>query len=253
MQSETQGRTGGQTYYSHLNGLKGLAALLVMLGHYLGLYKYAESFSPSTWLIDAVNFSPFSFVINEGYWLYLFFVVSGYLVAKSRIVTMQDLIVKAGSRFLRLAIPIFFSYGGICKKPCFAFWFLAAAMLPELLPITLKAVLFFAALILLVPRLPLFTRFLSSAPVRFIGKISWGIYSFHWPVICSAGALSLLRLSGVVGLLKAYYLTFPVVAVLTLGLSAAFSCSLERLSARLTKGAGALLRRLLTPSSRSPV
>ena len=74
-----------QTYYYYLNGLKGIACLLIMMGHYLGLYKYAQSFTPSIRIIDIINNSLLSFLIDEGYWLYMFFVVSGYLVSKSKI------------------------------------------------------------------------------------------------------------------------------------------------------------------------
>jgi peptidoglycan/LPS O-acetylase OafA/YrhL len=94
----------------YLNGLKGFACLFVMIGHYLGIYKYAQSFNPPIHIIDYLKGSPFSFLIDEGYWLYLFFVVSGYLVAKSKITSIADLISKSISRFLRLAMPILFSY-----------------------------------------------------------------------------------------------------------------------------------------------
>lgn len=99
-----------QTYYYYLNGLKGIACLLIMMGHYLGLYKYAQSFTPSIRIIDIINNSLLSFLIDEGYWLYMFFVVSGYLVSKSKITSIGDLISKSIGRFLRLALPILFSY-----------------------------------------------------------------------------------------------------------------------------------------------
>lgn len=87
-----------------------IACLLIMMGHYLGLYKYAQSFTPSIRIIDIINNSLLSFWIDEGYWLYMFFVVSGYLVSKSKITSIGDLISKSIGRFLRLALPILFSY-----------------------------------------------------------------------------------------------------------------------------------------------
>ena len=54
-----------QTYYYYLNGLKGIACLLIMMGHYLGLYKYAQSFTPSIRIIDIINNSLLSFLMKN--------------------------------------------------------------------------------------------------------------------------------------------------------------------------------------------
>ena len=97
-------------YQNHITGLKGAACVLIMLGHFLGLYKYAQQFEPRFRLIDFILDSRFSFFLNEGYWLYLFFVISGYLIAKSEIKSIKDVIYKIINRFFRFAFPIFFAY-----------------------------------------------------------------------------------------------------------------------------------------------
>lgn len=361
-----------QTYYYHLNGLKGFACLLIMLGHYLGLYKYSQSFIPSIRIIDILNNSSFSFLIDESYWLYLFFVVSGYLVSKSKINNLSDVITKTISRFLRLALPILFSYfliyliyftvgfhtvetntlfqcqwyqnfytevytikdvllgpidvllfgkcllndpywvlqmmffsslliyflklifskfstskheslvfsilivftmvsyaispiisaclvgmlvsfyedGEIKSKPCYAFWFLFVAMSIYILPGALKSTLFFAALIVFVPRIKIIETVFSSKPIQFIGKLSWGIYSFHWPIICSFGALFILGLTSHIGLIQSYFVSFVIIFLFTLLFSVCFYCSFERLSSFITKQATACLVKLINGISK---
>jgi peptidoglycan/LPS O-acetylase OafA/YrhL len=327
-----------------------VASLFVMIGHYLGIYKYAQAFTPPEiyWLDDITN-SRFSFVISEGWWLYLFFVVSGYLVAKSRIRTVQDIIIKIISRFLRLAFPILFSYLIIyilyicvgfhttetsalfqctwfqsyylgnysimdvlkgaynvlilndselnppywCLKDMmrssiliyvlrylyeklskyqdiafsvlviitfysvrvssvitacligmlvslyeernikvsyFAFWAMVIILALNDLPDLIVSSLFFASIIVFVPRINWIESILSSKPVVCLGKINWGIYSFHWPIICSIGALSIIKLNTVYGMINAYALTFWVVLLLTIISAVAFYYSFEKLA-----------------------
>ena len=338
-----------QTYYYHLNGLKGISCLLIMIGHYLGLYKYAQAFMPSIDIIDLLNGSKFAFILNERYWLYLFFVVSGYLVSKSKIENLNELITKIVNRFLRLALPILFSYfiifliylvfgvhaletntifqnqwyqndfqfsysmkevlfspvfvlilgkctmnapywclrmmfvssiiiyiikflfvktkkkyeafvfslliiiillsycyisrvlsaclvgmfvsfyekSDINTKSCYAFWFIFVAMAIYVFQGTIKSLLFFASLIVYIPRIKQFNSFFSSKPVQFLGNISWGVYSFHWPIMCSFGALSLLKLTEYIALTKSYYISFIWVVFLTLALSIVFFYFIE--------------------------
>lgn len=372
MQYKPQNITDKQAYYYHLNGLKGFSCLLVMIGHYIGIYRYAQSFEATIKVIDILKKSDFSFLITAGYWLYLFFVVSGYLVAKSKITDLKALLIKSINRFLRLAFPILFSYfiiyliylafgfhtgdtkalfqcrwfqqyytdtysfmdvllspyevilreitrlnrpywvlrmmfisslliyllkylyfklkaaeheslalsvlmiitisssaispiitaclagmlvsfyekSGITAKPCYAFWFLVVAMSIYFWPNNLKSVIFFAALIVFIPRIQFLNTIFSSKLFQFFGSISWGIYSFHWPIICSLGALSMIRIAGRIGLKAAYAVTFPFVFILTILLSVCFYYTLERLAAFLTKKINGLLVQLLSRNAK---
>ena len=87
----------------HIDGLKGAACLLIMLGHFSGLYKYAQNCTA----IDApfLQLIPYS-LLAEGFWLRLFYVLSGYLVSRSRVLTARELARKSMTRFFRLALPI---------------------------------------------------------------------------------------------------------------------------------------------------
>ena len=94
---------------AYISGLKGMGCVLIMVGHFLGIYKYAQVF-PGIRFIDILQNSSLSLLTNEGYWLYLFFVISGYLVAKSKINNVRELLTKSIHRFLRFAISILFSF-----------------------------------------------------------------------------------------------------------------------------------------------
>ena len=68
------------TYKAHISGLKGFACFMVMMGHYIGLYKYAENFPVESVLLDYFEkflASRIGFVLDETYWVILFFVVIG--------------------------------------------------------------------------------------------------------------------------------------------------------------------------------
>ncbi len=90
----------------YINGLKGFACLLIMLGHFAGLYKYAEDASRIS--SPVLQFIPdfFTILLAEKFWLRLFFVISGFLVAESKVDGAGTFISKVVTRLLRLGIPI---------------------------------------------------------------------------------------------------------------------------------------------------
>lgn len=57
---------------------------MIMIGHYIGVVKYSQDvtcFPFITWL----NGSLFSTIVDEGFWLQLFFVISGFLLSYAKI------------------------------------------------------------------------------------------------------------------------------------------------------------------------
>lgn len=353
-------------YYSYITGLKGIACIFIMIGHFLGIYKYSQQFLPGIPLLDTIFNSRVSFLLNEGYWLYLFFFLSGYLVSKSQVKTVADVVTKSVSRFFRLAFPVLFSYlliyliyclfgfhngqtaslfrcdwfqsyyaeqysimhvlrspidvlfygnpilngpywvlrdmliasiliyilkyfylllskkneaisysvlviatfatetvspiitacligmlisicedvEGILSKPYFSFWAIIIAMSQYYFTDTFVFNVFFVLLILFIPKVRLFDRILSSKPVVFLGNISWGIYSFHWPLICSIGALLIINLQPQTGLLNAFLLACISVAFITLVISVVFYHTFERLSSYLSTTIAACLKKI---------
>ena len=100
-----------KVYLSHLDGLKGLACVMVMIGHYIGVYKFAEYFPGDFAGFDWFLNSKLSFILDEQFYVKLFFIISGYLVSKSVIDSKSKLMKKCVQRFLRLGLPILFAYG----------------------------------------------------------------------------------------------------------------------------------------------
>ena len=349
---QTGRRTG---YQNHITGLKGAACVLIMLGHFLGLYKYAQQFEPGFPLIDSIRGSCFSFLLNEGYWLYLFFVISGYLIARSEIKSMKDVIFKIINRFFRFAFPILFAYlvifmiyllvgfhteettpffrcdwyqntylgqytftdvlfgpimvilgkpvlnspywvlrdmfissvaiyglkyglkkffaqkrelafsilmtitvasmavsqiitacligmvislycddKEIITTPGFAVWSMIVGMAIYFLPPSVVASVFFASLVIFIPRVECINRLFCSKAFQYLGKISWGIYSFHWPLICSLVALIIVNCSSQFGLSGSYLAACILTGMASIVLSAIFYHTFERLASRLT-------------------
>ena len=94
----------------HVSGLKGAACFLIMFSHYIEVYTVAQNFAPSISLIDEINNSPLGLAFNASYWLNMFYVTSGYLVARSYISSISGLIKKSINRMFRFILPIFFAY-----------------------------------------------------------------------------------------------------------------------------------------------
>lgn len=336
-------------YKTYISSLKGFACFFVMIGHYAGLVKYSQDLSESFSVFVFLEKFRLDFLYDESFWLQLFFVASGYLLAMSSIRNIRGFMVKSLTRFLRLALPIlianciiigiYFLIGFknsetnilfqnewfqnaystdldfflLLKSPidtlllskCYfnsTYWvlrdmFLASMVIYAflyvkdkinkdvfsmlvystvlilsllfskiifvcllgvglalcedivhkfisqrisiciligsflsyiLLPSKYTTILFFLCLIILVPQINFINRFLNLKFFDDIGKISFGIYVFHWPIICSVGAKILLVLSDVMGLGGALAIAVLVSVTLSLGLAVLFNKTAEK-------------------------
>ena len=352
-------------FKAHITGLKGFACFMIMLGHFLGVFAYSQKMPINLGLFMGIRDSEIGFLINEQYWLYLFFVISGYLLAFSRIESIQQLITKCVQRFLRLGLPIFFAYAiifvvyktlgfhnyetatlfqnswyqnaygdtysllTVIKSPidvlilgrrylnspywvlremffssiliylsnyflfkvkeeklyirwivilitlccsfgisyffytkisivcilgmvlfwierdfCFlkdrqmfyiAVLLLCLAITVNVGNIRIPQVMFFMALIVFVPKIKFLNWILSGKLMLFVGKISFGIYSFHWPIYCSLGALVIIYTYSRIGLLSAILFGMTVSIIGTFLISWLYNISFERISNFLTK------------------
>ena len=91
----------------YIDGIKGVACCAIVLGHYCGIYTFAQDASQiQCKVMLTLTDSFFGFFTNSGLWLLLFFVISGYLLAYARMNTFLDFFKKAIVRFVRLALPV---------------------------------------------------------------------------------------------------------------------------------------------------
>ena len=336
-------------YKPYISSLKGFACFFVMIGHYAGLIKYSHALSERFSVFVFLDKIRLDFIYDESFWLQLFFVASGYLLAMSSIRNIRGVMVKSLTRFLRLALPIlianciilciYFLIGFknsetsvlflnewfqnaystdlnlflLLKSPidtlllsnCYfnsTYWVLrdmffaslviyaflyvkdkinkdvlsmliysavlilsllfskiifvcllgvglalyedivhkftnqrisiciliGSFLLYILLPNTYTTILVFLCLILLVPQINFINRFLNLKFFDYVGKISFGIYVFHWPIICSVGAKILLALSDIMGLGGALSIAVLVSVTLSLGLAVLFNKTAEK-------------------------
>ena len=101
-----------------LDGLRGIAAFVVIVSHLIAgffpaLYFGAEGRSGAE-LMDAISKSPLFVAYSGTFAVYIFFVLSGFVIAASAAKTTCRLPVLVIARYLRLAVPVGASV-------CFAF------------------------------------------------------------------------------------------------------------------------------------
>lgn len=90
-----------------ITGLKGIACIGVMLMHFRGAFMVngASGYQIS----DGMHFmfdKILSVWLNGNFMVCLFCTISGYLLSKSNLVSVRQLCVKLGTRYLRLALPL---------------------------------------------------------------------------------------------------------------------------------------------------
>ena len=352
-------------YQPYISGLKGISCFFVMIGHFSGLFKYTANSSFFPFSLNGLFSGISGLVLNEGFWLYLFFAASGYLLAQTYIANIGQLVLQCIKRLFRLALPVLFScavilillsaigvhnqetsavflnnwfqdayadlpsvrdlftapydvlFKGYCSfnspywvlKDMFTasliiyLWqflcsrYLRHPLLRVLAELVLLFVsgncsaiiqacllgmvfenyssvyhqkippahpyakfitllflmisfmlnwgLFFSVLIIAIPYFPVFERILSRRIPMYLGKISWGIYSFHWPLICSCGAIFILYLSEYMSIWCSILFSCGLTILLTLSLSQVYTVTLEKLATNITGKITFLIKRML--------
>lgn len=101
-----------------------------------------------------------------------------------------------------------------------------------IIPNTLLAILFFAACVLFIPEMKHINKILQGKVFVYLGKISFGIYVFHWPIICSVGAMFILLLWNKCGDVVAFSIAILISVVVTLVLAILYNVTVEKWSAR---------------------
>ena len=89
----------------YIDGIKGVACMMVMLGHYYCIYSLAEEFIPMPALLEGV-FRLVEFFLDADLGLFIFALLSGYCVALSKIDTVKKLLGAIFKRFIRFLIPV---------------------------------------------------------------------------------------------------------------------------------------------------
>ena len=135
---------------------------------------------------------------------------------------------------LGVLISIYEDIEGIMNKPYIAVGILLMTLLQYVLSGTYILNIFFLILIILASKVHLIGDCLSLKPFKLLGDISWGIYSFHWPLMCSIGAFLIIKLQSQLGLLTAYVISCFSVLLVTVTISVIFKFTFEKLSVYLT-------------------
>lgn len=104
-----------------IDGIKGIACVGIFYHHFLLRYApesyYGESAGNSAFCIY-LSESPLGFLINGNFWVFLFLLISGYVVCRRVVNTKyEEIPVFAVSRYLKLAMPIF-----ICETFYYVFY-----------------------------------------------------------------------------------------------------------------------------------
>lgn len=94
-------------------------------------------------------------------------------------------------------------------------------------------IFYFSIMLLFVNRTSFAKKILSSKPFVFLGKISFGIYSFHWPVYISIGALIMMRMLPEYSLFKTVTAASAICIPITVILAILYHYTFENYSMKL--------------------
>jgi len=122
---------GSQKRFISLDGLRGVAALIVVCHHFCCAFLpklVPDLANPPYWLAD----TPLGILINGPFSVSVFFVLSGFVVARAAVKSRDPLYLNIPFRYLRLALPVtvsvIFAWGLLTMMPD------AATRLNDVLP-----------------------------------------------------------------------------------------------------------------------
>lgn len=109
-------------------------------------------------------------------------------------------------------------------------------VLPKVFDNIFLYILVWCAIVIFINRTPGLVKFFSSKLFLHMGKISFGVYSFHWPVICSVGSYTLLvGLENGWRVLVTFGLALLVSVVCTVILSVIYLFTVEKAADRIVR------------------
>jgi len=114
------------------------------------------------------------------------------------------------------------------KNKIFVFSLLVLCAMMRTIPRQRISCVFFATLILFLPKLPLLNKLFSSKLAEFVNKISFGIYSFHWPVLCSIGMIILMNTYQKSGLGMSCFVVAGACIIITILMSIVYYYCIEK-------------------------
>lgn len=125
---------------------------------------------------------------------------------------------------------VFFAAFGFAKL--MKYW----KVLPKVFDNIFLYILVWCAIVIFINRTPGLVKFFSSKLFLHMGKISFGVYSFHWPVICSMGSYTLLvGLENGWRVLVTFGLALLVSIVCTVILSVIYLFTVEKAADRIVR------------------
>jgi peptidoglycan/LPS O-acetylase OafA/YrhL len=99
--------TDGQERYTHLDGLRGVAAFIVLIYHliYFFFTPFIDS-DPTDFWVRIVASSPLAGIYNGRFSVWIFFVLSGFVLSIGVSRSGQSLLALLPKRYVRLTLPI---------------------------------------------------------------------------------------------------------------------------------------------------
>lgn len=91
----------------------------------------------------------------------------------------------------------------------------------------------FSIMLLVLNRVKFAEKILSTKLFMFLGKISFGIYSFHWPVYISIGAIIMMQMLPEYSLFKTIIVSSAVCAAITVVIAIIYHYTFENCSMKL--------------------